>query len=75
MKPISLDNAVILDTETTGLNDFAEIVEISVMEATTGKPLLDTLVMPAQLVPGEAMAIHGITNRMLVGSSTFPVIY
>ncbi|MDV5167498.1 3'-5' exonuclease [Photobacterium rosenbergii] len=75
MKPISLDNAVILDTETTGLNDFAEIVELSVMDAKTGQPLLDTLVMPAQLVPGEAMAIHGITNRMLVGASTFPIVY
>ncbi|MGR5143865.1 exonuclease domain-containing protein, partial [Photobacterium sp. DNB23_23_1] len=75
MKPINLNNAVILDTETTGLYEDAEIVELSVIDALTREVLIDTLVMPVQLVPGEAMAIHGITNRMLVGSSTFPVIY
>ncbi|GHA34232.1 exonuclease domain-containing protein [Photobacterium aphoticum] len=75
MKPISLENAVILDTETTGLDSNAEIVEISVIEAATGNVLLDTLVTPVQLIPAEAIAIHGITNRQVSGSPIFPKVF
>ncbi|KLV10084.1 3'-5' exonuclease [Photobacterium ganghwense] len=75
MKPINLENAVILDTETTGLDSNAEIVEISVIEAVSGKVLIDTLVTPVQLIPAEAIAIHGITNRQVSGSPTFPKVF
>lgn len=54
-------NALILDTETTGLGGDAEIVEISIIDS-TGKVLIDELVRPSKLIPAEATAIHGITN-------------
>jgi len=58
-------NALILDTETTGLDEHAEIVEIAVIDC-TGAVLLDTLVRPAGPIPAEAVEIHGITNEMVV---------
>ena len=60
--------AVILDTETTGLEGY--IVELGVIDAATGDVLLDTLVQPG--VPSEprALEIHGITEAKLVGAPT-----
>ena len=37
-------DVIILDTETTGLHEDAEIVQIAVLDAATGNTLLDTLV-------------------------------
>lgn len=60
------DRCVILDTETTGLTDTAEIVEISLIDS-KGNVLLDTLVKPKRKMRADnkAIAIHGITNEML----------
>ncbi|MBI6161314.1 3'-5' exonuclease [Serratia liquefaciens] len=57
-------NCLILDTETTGLGNDAEIVEITLLD-TTGEILLNTLVKPRGPIPPEATAIHGITNEMV----------
>ena len=67
-------NALILDTETTGLGDDAEVVELAVIDC-AGTVLLDTLVRPSGPVPGEAAAIHGITDAMLVAAPTWPEIH
>jgi len=62
---------VILDTETTGLEDTARIVEVSVIDA-TGKPLVDTLLRPGyELIPRGATAIHGIDDAMVSDAPTF----
>ena len=53
---------VILDTETTGLDHDAEIVEICILR-NDGLVLLDTLVKPLNPIPAQATAIHGITNK------------
>lgn len=55
---------LIIDTETTGLESDAEIVEITVID-TNGNVLLDELVHPVNKVPAEATKIHGITNEMV----------
>lgn len=55
--------AVILDTETTGLNGF--VVELAVLDPATRRPLLDTLVRPPVPVEAEAQQVHGISNAML----------
>lgn len=65
------NNALILDTEATGLGDTDEIVEIGVIDC-TGKVLLDTLVKPTQPIPAEATDIHGITNEMVASAPTWP---
>ena len=67
-------NALILDTETTGLDDDAEVVELAVIDC-TGAVLLDTLVRPSGPVPAEAAAIHGITDAMLAEAPTWSEIH
>lgn len=54
------ESAVILDTETTGLNDRAEIVEIAIIDI-QGNARLDTLIKPKGKIPADTSAIHGIT--------------
>ncbi|MCK6373651.1 MAG: 3'-5' exonuclease [Aquabacterium sp.] len=67
-------NALILDTETTGLGDDAEVVELAVIDC-AGAVLLDTLVRPSGPVPAEAAAIHGITDAMLAEAPTWSEIH
>lgn len=65
---------VILDTETTGLDCRAEIVEISIIAA-DGRVLLDTLVRPLNPIPQAATAIHHITDVMVAAAPTFSQVY
>ena len=51
-----------LDTETTGLNELAEIVEISIIDH-DGISLLETLVRPRRPIPPDAVRIHGIRDE------------
>ena len=55
-------DGVVFDTETTGLDAQAEIVEVAVV-GTDGTPLLQTLVNPTCPIPQEASAIHGIFDH------------
>lgn len=54
------ENAIIIDTETTGLGNADEIVEISALDC-QGNVLLDTLVCPVGKISPEAQAVHGIS--------------
>jgi DNA polymerase III, epsilon subunit and related 3''-5'' exonucleases len=63
------EDVVILDTETTGLEDDARIVEISIL-GIDGTVLLDTLVNPGEPI-GEATDIHGITDAMVADAPSF----
>ena len=67
-------NALILDTETTGLDADAEVVELAVIDC-AGAVLLDTLVRPSGPVPAEAAAVHGITDAMLADAPTWSEIH
>ena len=67
-------NALILDTETTGLGDDAEVVELALVDC-AGAVLLDTLVRPSGPVPAEAAAIHGITDAMLAEAPTWSEVH
>lgn len=75
------ENAVIIDTETTGLDDIAQVIEVAAISG-TGEILLDTLVRPwspptmivpenVRVVPAVATAIHGITDAMLVNAPSW----
>ena len=55
---------IYLDTETTGLRDNDEIVEIAIIDQ-DGKLLLESLIHPARRIPPDAMAIHHITDEMV----------
>jgi DNA polymerase-3 subunit epsilon len=72
-KQLTLDNWVILDTETTGLYN-AEIVEMTII-SNTGEPLLNTLIKPRLTIPVRAANIHGIKDDIVANSPTFPEIY
>jgi DNA polymerase-3 subunit epsilon len=69
------DNWIVLDTETTGLGEDSEIVEISIIDGKSGMTLFDTLVKPLNPVPDEAFAIHGISNDMLLHAPRWPDIH
>jgi DNA polymerase-3 subunit epsilon len=55
---------VFIDTETTGTDQNANIVEIAVIDH-DGSVLVDSLVKPVGVIPAEATAIHGITNEII----------
>ena len=61
---------VILDTETTGLGNDAEIISITVM-APTGEILVDTLLKPSDSIPQDATAVNGITDQMVANAPMF----
>ncbi|MFF1700060.1 exonuclease domain-containing protein [Streptomyces sp. NPDC058257] len=63
-------DVLVLDTETTGLDEDARIVELAVLNS-RGEVLLDTLLDPGVPVPDDAAAIHGITTEALSGARTF----
>ncbi len=65
---------VVLDTETTGLDDKAQIVSIAVIDQ-AGETLLHTLVRPTVPIPAEATAIHGITDADVAGAPTMAELY
>lgn len=67
-------NWAILDTETTGFSQEAEIVQLSVLSP-DGTTLLDTLVKPEGPIDPSAQDIHKITPEMLADAPTFPQIF
>ena len=70
---VTLD-ALVLDTETTGLDNTAEIVEISLISM-SGRVILDTLVKPRSPIPQEASNIHGITMDMVKDAPDFKELW
>ncbi len=64
-------DTVFLDTETTGLGNGAEIVDIAVISA-TGEVLVDLMVRPVQRIPYQATSIHGITNEDVAAAPCWP---
>jgi DNA polymerase III subunit epsilon len=67
-------NPVYLDTETTGLDSSAEIVEITIIDH-TGEVLFDSLVKPRKTIPADVINIHHITNEMVQSAPTWPVLW
>jgi DNA polymerase III epsilon subunit-like protein len=68
------DDCVVVDTETTGLGNDDEIVEITIVTA-SGHVLLDTLVKPQKPIPEDVAKIHGITNEMVSAAPTWADIH
>ncbi|CDU14915.1 3'-5' exonuclease [Vibrio coralliirubri] len=71
MKKLNTQNAIILDTETTGLDRFSEVVEVSLICAYSGNVLFNSLIDPVKPIPSDASAIHGITSQDVTGKPTF----
>lgn len=69
-----LPNFYIIDTETTGLDKNAEVIQIGIVDQ-SGATVMDTLVKPRRPVPMEATAVHQITNEMLIDAPDFFDVY
>ena len=63
------DKYVILDTETTGLNNDDQIIEIAIIDM-NGNALLNTRVYTETPISPEAYAVHHIKKEDLIGKPT-----
>lgn len=63
-----------LDTETTGLDFNAEIIEICIIDH-DDTVLIDTLVRPTIPIPPDSTRINGITNEMVKSFPTWREIW
>jgi DNA polymerase-3 subunit epsilon len=68
------ENILILDTETTGLDGCAEIVQIAIVDL-NGSTVYESLVKPVCSIPEEATRIHGITDDMVANAPTFDMVH
>jgi DNA polymerase-3 subunit epsilon len=66
--------ALILDTETTGLDANDEVIQVGIMDL-DGNVLLDTLVRPTVPIASEARSVHGITDQELAYAPYFSDLY
>jgi DNA polymerase-3 subunit epsilon len=64
---------VFLDTETTGLNDNAELIEIAITDA-SGHVLFESFCKPTVAVEAGAQSIHNIGMSQLVNAPEWPQI-
>jgi DNA polymerase-3 subunit epsilon len=69
-----LSDCVILDTETTGLEQDDEIVEIAIIDH-QGEVLFDTRIRPQKSIPSVATEIHGIDNDMVATAPRWDEIH
>jgi DNA polymerase III subunit epsilon len=67
-------DAVFLDTETTGIGETAEVVDIAVV-AGDGTVLLDLLVKPDGPIPIEASRVHGIYDADVRDAPPWKQVY
>lgn len=74
-KLLSVNNSVIVDSETTDKDPYyARLVSLSVIDL-SGEVLFDSLIDPQKPIPAEATAIHNITDDMVVGAPTFRQVF
>lgn len=60
----AMPRLVILDTETTGLDNKAEVIDLAVIDM-QGVTLMDVLIRCQDGIPTKASDIHGITEAVL----------
>ena len=63
-----------LDTETTGLGEDAEIIEIGIIDD-QGGTVFESLIKPAKPIPEAATAIHGISNADVANAPTWADVH
>lgn len=66
--------ALVLDTESTGLHENAEVIELALITL-DGVILLNTLVQCKDSISLEAERVHGINKAMLADAPNFPEIW
>ena len=68
-------DVLILDTETTGLGNRSEVVEVALVD-TRGEVRLARLIMPIGRISRQASEIHGLTRTLLkeLGAKPWPEV-
>ncbi|MBW6122632.1 3'-5' exonuclease [Pseudomonas aeruginosa] len=66
-------NPLVIDTETTGLGDDAQIIEIAIGDV-HGNILFNSRLRPTIPIDPQASAIHGILDAHLVDAPTWPEV-
>ena len=66
--------SLIIDTETTGLGDNDEVIQLAVVDLES-HVLFETLLRPTMPVSLGARAVHGITDETLASAPTFSDLY
>lgn len=69
-----LKSPLYLDTETTGLSQTDEIVEIGIVDD-NGETVFEALVRPSQPIPAEASRVHHITDEMVRTARPWPILW
>ncbi len=67
-------NFYVLDTETTGLGERDEIIQIGIVDA-DGNAVLDQLIRPSIPIPPGAARVHGIRDDDVINSPIFSSLY
>lgn len=65
------ENPVYLDTETTGLEETDEIIELAIVDS-QGTVVFSSFIKPSRPIPEESIRIHNITNEMVANAPTWP---
>jgi DNA polymerase-3 subunit epsilon len=68
------EKVLVLDTETTGLDGGAEVVQVAVVDL-SGATVYETLVKPVGSIPARVTEIHGITNKMVANAPKFDQVH
>lgn len=68
------DDPVYLDTETTGLENDDEIIEIAIVDS-SGNVAFESFIRPQKPIPASATTINNITNAMVANSPTWAEIW
>ncbi len=71
---LARSNVLILDTETTGFSNDAEVIDIAIVDC-AGNVKLNTLIQCQASIPAEAKAVHHINELMLRSAPTFEQIW
>ena len=68
------NNWVVLDSETTGLDDEDEIIDLAIISR-HGSTMFNSLIKPTCPVSEGARAVHHISDEMLADAPTFAEVY
>ena len=68
------NNFVVLDTETTGFERTAEVIQVGLLSG-EGEVVFDSLIKPTRPIPWQTTQVHHITDRMVARAPAFPQVY
>ena len=70
-----IDNCIVIDTETTGLDENDVAIELAAIDAKTGQSLINTLIKcDWGEIPKEAYNVHGIGIKELRNAPSQPAV-